>query len=301
MNNTQEVLRRVLGGSIDFSHNPARANVMGNKYLIYAWDITPSKANDDALRLQKNHTVCEFEFQPGHTTLIVGYSKEGYFFGIYEAINYPGILPIAKSFWFRDDALEGLSQNDIVTEDFKGQHVHYLTERGLLEILRRTKRWAKTPGEYTRQKQRIDKGTGKAALNNQQHRTKRASRDRAHTFLYDVKIAYEGRCAILGTKAKKVHAAHIADVASDHGNDSIKNGLLLNDKHHAQFDSGRLIILPDGTYYFNPENSRKVNLRVKRQKLHLPADEKHHPEPKFFIKKLEYLGFEIPDEILEMV
>lgn len=302
MNKTQKALRAILGGDIDFTHNPARANVMGNKYLIYAWDITPSSSNDNKLRLQKNSTVHEFEFKPGYTTLIVGYSEIYKFFGIYEGINYPGILPIAKSFWFREAALFDLAKTSsgIVTENFKGQHVHYTTDKGLVKILRRTKQWAKSPGQYVRQKQRIDKGTGMAGLNSAPNRRLRVTRDRSHTFLYDVRVAYEGRCVILGEKVKNGHAAHIADVASDWGNDSIKNGLWMNQQNHADFDKGRLVILPDGTYYMNLDNSRKINLKAKRKKLHLPVNAKHHPNLEFFLKKLEYLGFEIPDEVLDM-
>jgi predicted restriction endonuclease len=298
MNKTQTKLETELGQN--FSSNPSKCMIGNKQYIIYALDITSCKNNQNKLRLQKNRSVVKFEFLPDCTTLIVGFNQKHEFFGIYEAIHYSGLLPVSKSFWFDKNSADIAQHVRIFSQTVRNQSIHYISSKNIKQVLMRKKKWATHPTSYTRLKERIDKGSGKSALTTNPGDKTRATNYRACNFRFDVKLAYDDKCAILGKKVKNLQAAHIADVSSGYGNDTVKNGLLMNEVSHKKFDSGKLVILPDATYYLNPKNNRDIDLKGKRKKLHLPKQTQYHPEREFFIKKLEFLGFNIPGEIHEM-
>ena len=66
---------------------------------------------------------------------------------------------------------------------------------------------------------------------------------RSTRFARDVRLAYDGRCAMCGVGMDLCEAAHILQVAAD-GPDEIANGVYLCRNHHAAFDRHQIWVDP---------------------------------------------------------
>ncbi len=115
-----------------------------------------------------------------------------------------------------------------------------------------------------------------------------------------VKSAYQDKCAVCGSQRyapdgrPEVEAAHIRSAVSDNGPDSIENGVALCRLHHWGFDKGWFSI--DDDYSIIVRDEPEINgydefVKLEGEELHLPEDEKLHPETRFLQFHREKHGF----------
>jgi putative restriction endonuclease len=111
---------------------------------------------------------------------------------------------------------------------------------------------------------------------------------REKSFMYNVRAAYENRCAMTGLRLingggrPEVQAAHIQPVA-EKGPDSIRNGLALSGTVHWMFDRG-LISIGDDFKILTAENhvpDDAMRLLNQSRKINLPIDPAFYPNALF--------------------
>jgi len=107
---------------------------------------------------------------------------------------------------------------------------------------------------------------------------------REKSFMYNVRNAYENRCAMTGLRLingggrPEVQAAHIQPVA-EKGPDSVRNGLALSGTVHWMFDRGLISIGDDYTILVAKDHVPEDALRLLNQSrtLNLPKDMALYP------------------------
>lgn len=111
---------------------------------------------------------------------------------------------------------------------------------------------------------------------------------RERSFMYNVRAAYENRCAMTGLRLingggrPEVQAAHIQPVA-EKGPDSVRNGLALSGTLHWMFDRG-LISIGDDYKILTAENhvpEDALRLLNQSRTINLPNDPAFHPNALF--------------------
>ena len=111
---------------------------------------------------------------------------------------------------------------------------------------------------------------------------------REKSFMYNVRAAYENRCAMTGLRLingggrPEVQAAHIQPVA-EKGPDSVRNGLALSGTVHWMFDRG-LISIADDYKILAAENhvpDDALRLLNRSRSINLPNDPAFHPNALF--------------------
>lgn len=113
-------------------------------------------------------------------------------------------------------------------------------------------------------------------------------------FRKNVLAAYNGRCAITGTKVERVvEAAHVRPYSED-GQSRVSNGILMRSDIHALFDSGLLGIEPmngePGVYLVRLSPSLRCDpdyWKFNGQRIDVPVDEKLWPDVDELRKHLE--------------
>ena len=116
--------------------------------------------------------------------------------------------------------------------------------------------------------------------------SRRPFRDRA--FASAIKSAYEDTCAFSGIRIingggrSEVQAAHIRPV-SDHGPDSVRNGIALSGTMHWMFDRGLISVDDDFSLLLDEKAVPGNVLRLinRDRQLKLPELRQHHPHRQF--------------------
>ncbi len=111
---------------------------------------------------------------------------------------------------------------------------------------------------------------------------------RERSFMYNVRSAYENRCALTGLRLingggrPEVQAAHIQPVASE-GPDSVRNGLALSGTVHWMFDRGLVSIGDDHRILVSKNHvpEEAVRLLKSDRLIHLPKDPTVYPNPRY--------------------
>ncbi|QQO14990.1 HNH endonuclease [Bradyrhizobium diazoefficiens] len=111
---------------------------------------------------------------------------------------------------------------------------------------------------------------------------------RERSFMYNVRAAYENRCAMTGLRLingggrPEVQAAHIQPVA-EKGPDSVRNGLALSGTVHWMFDRGLISIGDDYKILTAESHVPDDALRLLNQSrmINLPADPAFYPNALF--------------------
>lgn len=121
---------------------------------------------------------------------------------------------------------------------------------------------------------------------------------RKANFQQQVLAAYGNRCAVTRMQLRLVDAAHILPVGAPGSADDVRNGIALSPTHHRAYDTGLIYLDENYAMRVNPEKESGllqlrlegglVEFKATLGKIHLPPDQRQHPELKFIRKANRY-------------
>jgi len=277
---------------------------------VYAWTLTfggrPSLPHE--YRIQMTSVSSPLGLNPAGPTLLIGYEPNLKAFAGFDLERHRRFTPGSPSVQTDESALRQALQNGFafhrktsaeIVVAFRPDHFMPYARNAVefhrlgrqpqtLELLSRASAREPIPppdiDQLTAERRRIVETVSRIS--------------RMSNFREQVLNAYGNRCAVTRLQLRLVDAAHILPVAAPGSVDDVVNGIALSPTYHRAFDCG--LIYLDEHYIMRLNADRETEFRTLQLdgglaafkaslgKIHLPADRRQWPDPRFIRKANRY-------------